>query len=65
MLKYFSNIWKARNYAESNCGYQEMLIVLYREAQENCEDKYCVVNQEGIRHLDQMNWDYQIVEGWG
>ena len=67
MLKYFSTLWKAREYAEANCFFQEMLIIFDKEAHQDGPggDQYCVVNQEGIDHLDQMNWDYDIVEGWG
>ena len=66
MLKYFSTISKARQFANANCLFQELVIVFDKEAHEDGQagHKYCVVNQEGINHLDQLNWDYKIVEVW-
>ena len=66
MLKYFSTISKARRFAEANSMFQELMIIFDKEAHEDgpAGHKYCVVNQEGINHLDQMNWDYNVVEVW-
>jgi hypothetical protein len=66
MLKYFSTISKARRFAEANCAFQELMIIFDKEAHEDgpAGHKYCVVNQEGINHLDQMNWDYRVLETW-
>ena len=66
MLKYFSTISKARRFAKANCAFQELMIIFDKEVHEDgpAGHKYCVVNQEGINHLDQMNWDYDIVETW-
>ena len=67
MLKYFSDLWEARDFAEANCFFQELMIIIDKEVHEDgpSTQKYCVVDQEGVSHLDQMNWDYDIVEGWG
>ena len=66
MLKYFSTISKARRFAEANCAFQELMIIFDKEVDFDgpAGHKYCVVNQEGINHLDQMNWDYRVLETW-
>ena len=64
MLKYFKTLKQAQRYADNNCGSKELMIIIDREAKEYGDDCYCVVDQEGINHLDQMNWDYRILETW-
>ena len=64
MLKYFPTIKQAQRYANSNCKTEELLIIIDNEARDNAEEYYAVINQEGRNHLDQMNWDYDILEVW-
>ena len=64
MLKYFKTLGKAQRYADSNCRSKELMIIIDREAKEYGDDYYCVVDQAGINHLDQMNWDYRVIEIW-
>ena len=64
MLKYFKTLKQAQRYAGNNCGSKELMIIIDREAKEYGGDCYCVVDQAGISHLDQMNWDYRVFEVW-
>ena len=64
MLKYFKTIKQAQRYADNNCRSKILMVIIDREAKEYGDDCYCVVDQTGIRHLDQMNWDYRVIEIW-
>ena len=64
MLFYFKTLKGAQKYAENNCRSKELMIIIDREAKEYGSDCYCVVDQSGINHLDQMNWDYRVFEVW-
>ena len=64
MLKYFKTLKQAQKYADNNCGSLSLMIIIDREAKEYGDDCYCVVDQAGINHLDQMNWDYRVFEVW-
>ena len=60
MLKYFSTISKARQFANANCLFQELMIIFDKEAHEDgpAGHKYCVVNQEGRNHrVPDRDWE--------
>ena len=64
MLKYFKTLKAAQKYANDNGRTNILSILIDREAKEYGDDHYCVVDSAGLNHLDQMNWDYRVIETW-
>ena len=64
MLKYFKTLKSAQRYANNNSGSEILSILVDREAKEYGDDHYVVASEAGLKHLDQMNWDYRILETW-
>ena len=64
MLKYFKTLKGAQKYANNNSRSQILSILIDKEAKEYGDDCYVVANESGLRHLDQMYWDYRVIETW-
>ena len=64
MLKYFKTLGSAKRYAGSNCKNEILFLLIDKEAKEYGDDFYVVASEAGINHLDQMNWDYRVIETW-
>ena len=64
MLKYFKTLKSAQRYANNNSGSEILAILIDKEAKDFGDDHYVVASQSGLNHLNQMNWDYDIIETW-